>query len=82
MQTAEQIIAAQIYLASLYQQEVALANAWAQKASSIVAFAQSTLTPANLRTQAENELATALDGSLAQIAQQIAENAANAINLI
>jgi hypothetical protein len=77
IQYAARIVATARLLIAMLNQEVALANAWANECSALVGFAKTELTTGNLRTEAESLLANQLDVAQAAINQQIEENTQN-----
>ena len=74
IQKMEQIVATYNYYRALFEQEVALANAWAGECNALVGLAQATMTPAGLQTEAERVLVPVLNKAAQDIAQQIQES--------
>jgi hypothetical protein len=74
IQYASRIVATLRFLEALLRKEVALANAWANECTELVNFAEATISPAGLRTQAETVLLGTLNSARNSISQQIAEN--------
>lgn len=74
---ALRLVATALFLKSLLEQEVALANHYCSEGIAIINFAQANLTPEPLRTQAEREMARVWEKQLADLTSQIAQNNAS-----
>lgn len=74
IQYALRIVATAFFLKSLLEEEVALANHYCEEGIALIEFAEATLTPAGLRTQAEQELAIVWIKARADLQSQIAQN--------
>jgi hypothetical protein len=70
------------HLQQLISQEIALANQWATENLLHIDYALSQITPAGLRTTAEEELVGTLNRAKDKISQQIAENTSTLTCLI
>ncbi|MEW6209821.1 MAG: hypothetical protein AB1631_15765 [Acidobacteriota bacterium] len=68
------VVATLNFLVSLLRKELALALAWAQEMDAFIEFAESNLTPAGLRTQAEQETAAGLARARQSIARKVQES--------
>lgn len=77
LQYAAQLVGTAKFLRSLLQKEVELANHYCNEGIAIVNFAESNLTPAGLRTQAEHEVAAVLQQARADLESQIEQNNAS-----
>lgn len=82
IQLVARIVATLRFLQALVQREVALANAWARECVALIDFAERTLTPAGLQTEAESEMVTIFNRAKASINQQVSENNENVACLI
>jgi hypothetical protein len=74
MQYAARIVATAAFLQSLIRKEVALANAYLTDAQALLDFAEATLSPAGLRTQAELEMIRIWNIARNDIQMQINQN--------
>jgi hypothetical protein len=75
LQYARRFAATAVLLKSIVEKEVELANGWLNQGEAIVNFAQSNLTPAGLRTQAEETVALVWQQVQADLTMQKSQNA-------
>jgi hypothetical protein len=73
----EQVVATANFLLSLIAQEYAFMARNIAEANALISYTQALLTPANLQTAAERELASVLASALNDLAKQASQNAAD-----
>lgn len=77
LQYIQRLVATANFYRSLIRQEIEVANHYCREGIALIEFAESNLTPANLRTQAERELADVWTQIKADCNLQINENNAS-----
>lgn len=82
LQYARRFAATAVLLRSILEKEVELANAYLHEGELMIDFGRKNLTPAGLRTQAEEEVSAIWDQVLLDLASQKDQNAASLTCLI
>lgn len=74
IQDMERIVGTFNYYKAILEKDVALANAWGSECQTLLDYAQASITPAGIRTAAEEVLIPILTSAASDVSKQIEEN--------